>query len=188
MRTKRKNYLPQCPPYPPGPPYQPYWQYPPCQESAAIPKALQSLPIPNRIAGTLIKQAQMMPKEHFPSLFGNMKGMAFGDWSVGSVQLQHRFTFQASLMLLHIFFSAGQPSALWLRLPTLQQGTTTGSLFNQILLSFTHFFSDIALASILTTHTLTSNLHRFSFEESVIFSNISSAGGHSAAGFILKKI
>ena len=102
MRTKRKNYLPQCPPYPPGPPYQPYWQYPPCQESAAIPKALQSLPIPNRIAGTLFKQAQMMPKEHFPSLFGNMKGMAFGDWSVGSVQLQHRFTFQASLMLLHI--------------------------------------------------------------------------------------
>ena len=103
MRTKRKNYLPQCPPYPPGPPYQPYWQYPPCQESAAIPKALQSLPIPNRVAGTLFKQAQMMPKEHFPSLFGNMKGMAFGDWSVGSAQLQHRFTF-ASLMLFHNFF------------------------------------------------------------------------------------
>ena len=105
MRTKRKNYLPHCPSYPPGPPYQPYWQYPPCQESAAIPKALQSLPIPNRVAGTLFKQAQMMPKEHFPSLFGNMKGMAFGDWSVGSVQLQHRFTLKQIWCCFTYFFS-----------------------------------------------------------------------------------
>ena len=105
MRTKWKNYLPECPPYPPGPPYQPCWQYPSCQESAAIPNALQPLQLPNWSAGSLFKQAQMMPQEHFPSLFGNMKGMAFGDWSVGSVQLQHRFTFLSKIYVVsHIFF------------------------------------------------------------------------------------